>query len=200
MNPLVEEAAATAHKLAILQAYPLGTLEVVFTNWRNKDDTHPRGRLVGLFVTDVDEYAAVDFGEHDRGLCEVEARYCVPCLRNFAALCTPLEDGTGRIPAVEVARLGMIDEENKEQLDWPKATAEVQALSKGQKFILVKIPDKNPDYMHRQYYIWDNYAMGGYAMGGGLNTMVIIDQLRAWHFALPVNGRPLIEGVDYLPK
>lgn len=89
-------------KLEALQAYPLGSLEVEFRNWRNSDGSHPRGLLRGLYQSDVDEYALVDFGESDRGMCEVEARYCVPVLHAFEDLLKPLHDGS--IPLYQYVR------------------------------------------------------------------------------------------------
>lgn len=195
MNPLVEEAAATEHKLAILQAYPLGTLEVVFTNWRNKDDTHPRGRLVGLFITDVDEYAGVDFGEHDRGLCEVEARYCIPCLRDFAALCTPLDDGTGRIPAVEVAKLVAGSGHDWQVL---KSEENLVHLKSGEYLFVIKhIIQPEWGWHFTCYLLTDSLRL---VRQEPLNPGAAYDWLRANHFAAPVNGRPMQPGRDYLPK
>lgn len=104
-----------AAALAILQAYPLGTLKV--------ETPYGPGRLTGLrfdashgcVVGDVQDITLVLGG----AVCALEA--LTPHLRPFAALTQKLPDGT--VPAIEVAKLLPYShkfnwEEAKAQLYW----------------------------------------------------------------------------------
>lgn len=126
---------------------------------------------------------------------------CLPVLRPFSALTTALEDGT--VPAVEVIRACITGSDNFKdyEFDWTSARAELWQPAK----------HRLPDYW--QAKIWVPAAGGG-----GLSAFISndwlfsafdrvdkwylpgYDTLRRLHFALPVNGRPLIEGVDFIPK
>lgn len=79
--------------LAILQAYPLGTLEVQY--WTDAyGGTHLRDRVIGLRA---DDRVMLDEGP------DMKPSLLTPILRPFSALASPLEDGT--VPAKEIAKL-----------------------------------------------------------------------------------------------
>lgn len=85
----MEATTHTGTTLAIMQAYPLGTLEVEF----NLFGKTQRGLITGLSTTTATVDNSVS-GSHEGFM---------PVLRPFSALCTPLEDGP--VPALEVAKL-----------------------------------------------------------------------------------------------
>lgn len=109
-----------------------------------------------------------------------------PVLRPFSALVTPLEDGT--IPALIVAALAM-----------PEVTCvKAVIINKGfGQYHCVCLGEQGQHYyaIHRNNFESVRGSQVKNRLDGHLT-----DKLRQMHFALPVNGRPLIEGVDYIAK
>jgi hypothetical protein len=98
---------------------------------------------------------------------------CLPVLKPFAALTTPLPDGT--VPAVEIIKMwGLYSN--------PESEARTQEM------VLAILQGKEIGYYSMSAEItFDDVANA-------------IDYLRSKHFALPIAGRPLIEGKDYIAK
>jgi hypothetical protein len=106
-----------------------------------------------------------------------ELANCLPILRPFSALTTPLPDGS--IPAVEVAKR-MVTRFGRETVDWTSATV---YWNNG--IACVDFRDGG------ELFIWPDLR--------GLEIEAI-DYLRSKHFALSVNGCPLLEEIDFIAK
>jgi hypothetical protein len=187
-----EETAGT--NLALLQAYPLGTLEVLVSfDHRQPSMRGVVGLLIGLRNEDNEQIGTVMTGsEAADDLCRtgVPVSLLKPILRPFSQLCTPLEDGT--IPAVEVAKM-ILDLNDQHCEDWYLGSLDATLDLDG--FIGdCVVFDSAGSILLTIYNDW---------LIGADDTLVPVeayDCLRSKHFALPVNGRPLVEGVDYIAK
>lgn len=165
--------------LQLLQAYPLGTLEVEIAA------VNPlRGIVQGLYDINGAQRMFFSSGEHALWLDigpESEIKKVRPYLRSFDQLCTPLEDGS--VPAVEVAKMILTD---WSELMWIGALADMD-----ERDVRVVVPDKSPaksDMILTLFNDWSDLSFQ------------VADYLRSLHFALPLAGTPLVEGVDYIRK
>lgn len=189
------ETATVGTSREVLAPYYLHKLEIEV---RYADDDIVRGILHNLSTSG--RYITIQFdSEQHVGGKEtelVQLSMCLPVLRPFSALTTALEDGT--VPACVLAALCLgeevdledpeaflwtADEEDPEDQPWVEVTGEDAFTADGLSFSIY------PD--------WTWY-------GNGLNEncapAAAIDYLRSKGFALPVNGRPLVEGVDFIAK
>ncbi|TGE29776.1 hypothetical protein [Hymenobacter metallicola] len=149
--------------LEILQAYPLGTLEVEVMNRfsGNSFRAWVRGLQVGAVGVEVEKEGANGYTSfHD-------LEYVTPVLRSFEDLCIPLEDGT--VPAVEVAKIIGPD-----KYDWARARAE---SFNGHKYIVVF--HHNGSELFTLYN--DDYGLSECSLHDGLRA---IAYLRSKHFAV----------------
>lgn len=153
---------------------------------------HAQGRLVELSLRN--NWLVIEEPRPGRP-CEwfFSPSHCKPILRPFSALCEPLEDGT--VPAVEVAKLALGGEAN--EIDWAEVEARPTNADSTQAIDIVDTSDG--------LYHWvlvsisntfDTDCDGNFTV----NHATVTDYLRSQHFALPVNGRPLLEGVDFIAK
>lgn len=115
----------------------------------------------------------------------------LPVLLPFSALATPLSDGTGKevVPAVEVA---------KQILDLTPEHCEEEFLS-GLRAEMDWIGDCQVLDGEGASLCW---IYGDYLVSAkdAMTPPSIYDYLRSLHFALPVAGRPLVEGVDFVAR
>jgi hypothetical protein len=107
----------------------------------------------------------------------------LPVLRSFEDLVTPLY--TGEVPAIEVAKiiLGFDDPET-----WNLTTVEYDEL------LLAHTVAADGLILTRIYNDWLVETRDV------MTPVEVYDYLRSNHFALPVNGKPLVEGQDYIKK
>lgn len=116
----------------------------------------------------------------------------LPVLWAFPDLCTPLEDGT--TPAIEVAKLAFDLADATQNVRDKFDAAQVSWQIDGALFIKVG---------GAGFRIKPNWNVSFYVNGhhhSPENQAAIIDYLRSKHFATPVNGKPLIEGIDFIRK
>jgi hypothetical protein len=112
----------------------------------------------------------------------------LPVLLPFSALCTPLEDDT--VPAVEVAKLAS---GWRESMGCPEPKVMFSTFGNP---VFVQVDSEHVriyESGHVEYRDSDKH----YPV---YNQAAIVDYFRSKHFALPVNGRTLFEGVDYIAK
>jgi hypothetical protein len=209
MTTTVEAAAATAQKLAILQAYPAGT-EVEYTEYQLAADaandkrlhktsqvlSRQRGVLIG-YTHDSSEKVGhpqtrVGISLYsDRavwrwvGLEEVQL-----VLRPFSALCTPLSDGTGRVPVIEAAKTIPFEDE----INWATARAHIYRPR----------PDSEPSYQNISLVLPVKDENGCHCISIDSDWVVragsakwpryFLNGLIAQHAAVGLSSR------DYLPK
>jgi len=193
-----------ATTLSLLQAYPLGTLEVeMHETSLNAQRTElvytsiGRGTVIGLESTlqgnVVGHYAKVQYDNGD-GSCHVST--LTPYLKSFDQLCAPLADGT--VPAVEVAKLAVWVPSELEQPEylWQYSGAEHDEDEYGNEYIAVRLCKVGgPNDLLYIFSHWDIITPNGFS-----NQPQVFDYLKANHFALPLHGTPLLEGQDYLRK
>jgi len=150
---------------------------------------HARHRLVPV----------VHLVHGDQPAGALSPEWCLPVLRPFSALVTPLEDGT--VPARRIAEMALEvpDWLDQPELNWDKLTAIVDEDDQGLEHLIVTVPEVARLAQPVMLYMWTDGTVHVHNGPHG-NQLAIFDQLRAWHFALPVNGRPLVEGVDYIAK
>lgn len=166
--------------LDVLQAYPLGTLQVEYTNWHDA-----RGLVIGL----AEGWALIDFG-NERGRVELEIdQYMMPILRPLLRLCDSLPDGT--VPALAA----LLNELLPIGFPWRVFRPEYHSRLLGQ-------PHEFISFMAGAGTM---SLKGAHLDQSGILTVDTVSyQVLPWlcrhHFALPVNGRPLVEGVDFIPK
>ncbi|UOR07174.1 hypothetical protein MUN82_08765 [Hymenobacter aerilatus] len=171
--------------LQLLQAYPLGTLEV--------ETPDGPGILVGLryfklskrYIADVDGVET----QSVNGYSVADVR---PRLRSFDQLCTALPDKT--VPAVEVAKIVTTG-----SCSTRTVTFTTTYIGSGW------VVDFSNGYFVRIDDTWD-MIVGLQHAGKQLpvdlkNAFAAADYLRnVGQFALPLNGTPLVEGQDYIRK
>jgi hypothetical protein len=126
---------------------------------------------------------------------------CKPVLRPFNQLCTPLEDGT--VPAELLFEIAFehnytaglpIGVPNPE---YAECAFTAQIMAGG--MLSVKRFGFG-DCELRIYSDWQFARSVDGILRWAHHPSAMVDKLRGWHFALPVNGRPLVEGVDYIAK
>jgi len=122
--------------------------------------------------------------------------WCLPVLRPFPQLCEPLPDGT--VPAVEVAKIliGGSDEEYTYETCKLPFTKGITVLAHIDDELVYQL-DLQPDW---DWWLSDLLAQANHEEITVRHPAEAIDYLRSQHFALPVNGRPLLEGIDFIPK
>lgn len=131
----------------------------------------------------------------------IEAKHVLPVLRPFSQLVEPLPDGT--IPAELLFEMAF---EHNYTAGLPigvpnpayaecEFTAQIMAggMLSAKRFGF-------GDCELRIYPDWQFARKVDGILRWAHHPSAIVDKLRSWHFALPVNGRPLVEGVDYIAK
>lgn len=114
----------------------------------------------------------------------------LPVLRPFSQLCQPLEDGT--VPAVEVAKLALGN---------PHFVASgTPALATSGDSFRISFGERKKPYVLIMPGFSVFWVDGDDDVNTPNNYIAIVDYLRSEAFALPVNGRPLVEGVDFIAK
>ncbi len=169
--------------IEILAPYLPYGIEIQHQGWGG------RHVLTGLVTGEYAEGAA-----QAKGAGDVRLGYVLPVLYDFSDLCTTLPDGT--VPAVEVARLALGGE--AEDIDWNTVKARPTNEEGTQSIDVVSI-DGEDDYEWSLVTIsntFDTDCDGNFTV----NHVAIIDYLRRNLFALPVNGKLLAEGVDFIRK
>lgn len=120
------------------------------------------------------------------------------CLKSFPDLLVPLADGVS--PAQRVAELILAVPEcfDQAEWDWPSLVATVDDDDQGLEHLTVQLQDKQTatDCL---IHMWGDGTIHVHN-GPHSNQLAAYDYLRSQHFALPVNGCPLVEGVDYIRK
>jgi hypothetical protein len=119
----------------------------------------------------------------------------LPRLRPFSSLVLPLP--SGEVPAVEVAKLLAND--------WAAQYSYTLETVAGNR---ISVALWQWDAEHGETLLgiisiladWNFYLDDEGDIMHFENVIEAYDYLRANHFALPINGRPLVEGIDYLPK
>jgi hypothetical protein len=181
--------------LEILQAYPLGTLEVALAAAQHMGI---RGRITGLGNGDVSG-AEVYLQTDERGFSShwTTPSRLLPVLRPFSQLCDLLPDGT--VAAVEVAKMVMAA--NRPESQTPIASyADAITKQSGQ---IISVECHRATSYTLEVLIdatWAVCTVYDHGIWHAHNMVAIVDYLRRNQFALPINGRPLIEGVDYIAK
>lgn len=119
------------------------------------------------------------------------APHCIPLLRPFSQLTVPLP--TGEVPAVEVAKLA------RGQFVNEKAVWGEPELLAGR----IRLEYRMPRTVASHLIMQDDWSalivMGDGQQDYASNQSAIVDYLRSKHFALPINGRPLVANVDFIP-
>lgn len=183
-------AAAVGTSLEVLAPYLPYKIEVenIRQNGFTKQGT--RHLLVGLDCTD-------DFPIKAGSMC-YKPEGVLPVLRDFSQLTVPLP--TGEVPARRIAEMALEvpDWLDQPELDWSKLTAVVDEDDQGLEHLIITVPEVERLAEPIMLYMWMDGTVHVHNGPHG-NQLAIFDQMRAWHFALPVNGRPLVANVDFIP-
>lgn len=179
----------TNQKLALLQAYPLGTLEVEadYNDGHKKETACLIGLAKGHPKVSIGISAHLLFADGMKRWVDIDA--LTPILRHFAALTKQLPDGT--IAAVEVANLIGGDFRRWSVLDSAERIVVLDDKAGGRAVI------KN---MTEPACGWTFDIYVGREHQHLLDAGAAYDYLRRNHFALPLNGQPLVAGVDFIEK
>ena len=159
-------------KLALLQAYPLGTMEV--------ETPDGVGKLIGLRRREIaGDYVIATADVLNGGISNTYLiKDVTPRLRSFRSLTTKLADGT--VAALEVAKL-----------IWPQYNP-TRVEDRGEKGLHVW-GQKLGEVEKRFVYLYENDFARHL-------TAAASDYLRRNLFAVPLCGQPLQEGTDYIAK
>lgn len=126
---------------------------------------------------------------------------CLPVLRPFSFLTLPLP--SGEVPIVEIAKLALNNNYEPTRrmyqlYDFKRARVPSPYPKEAYAYIDHRKLESKTIKVDADF----NVTVSNAVSIRGVNTYnqaAIIDYLRRNHFALPVNGKPLVAGVDYIP-
>lgn len=200
----------TGTTLEILDAFPAG-LEVQYTEEERLNGVFVARRLYRAIVIGYTHDPLEDEREpttqiaisllSDRSKWRwVQPSKFLPVLRPFSALLEPLPDGS--IVALVVASF-LVN-------DWAaqyRYVARKTPLNGVSVDVFEQCGDMDDEQQVSVVNLYDDWNWDVLRIEGeekmqavAYNPSTAIDYLRRNHFALPVNGRPLVEGVDFIAK
>lgn len=199
MNLVQIERERTQKVMEVLAMYQLYGLEIEYEHevriasllYRKQKD---RGILIGLSrdMTSEDEclqdMVSISLHADRNKWLHVLPAFIKPILRPWEDLLKELPNGD--VPALIVAKMlwNLTDEQFKQLTSSVTANNSIIAMHTA------------GGYQSRITNTWEFYQMEYGLIKASNRAVEIVDYLRRNHFALPVNGRQLVEGVDYIRK
>lgn len=206
-HPMSQTPQQQGTTLEVLAPYLPYGIEVEVSDAYEMPSMIIRNVLVGIDENEGDFPAPLVIANYSKngrlGKMWLPTKWVLPVLKPFSSLTEPLEDGT--VPAaIELAKAltyypDPAEDGEAPQPDWKTA----HCFLDGDKIEVVwdeYEPGEGGEEYTQQFTIDGAYWSGHWHSEDGNEPAgpAMIDWLRRHHFAAPVNGRPLLEGIDFI--